>query len=120
MPLSPLGGVDPTPSQLWGVLTAQPGSGNPPRQPLPELRGHRGSRTSVHGLVVPHAGEGDAVVGALLAPLAPLAPHQQRAGALAVHQALPAVLLVALQRPGARGHRCCLPVRLLGDTGRGE
>lgn len=84
-----------------------PGSGSPhsparlgklPGQPVLELRGHHGV-WSVHGLVVPHGGEGDAAVGALLAPLALLAPHQERAGALAVHQALPAVLLVALQHP---------------------
>lgn len=72
---------------------------------------------SVHSLIVSHRSEGDAV-GALLAPLALLAPDEQRAGTLAVHQALSAVLLVALQHPAARGHRRCLLVRLFGKRSR--
>lgn len=55
----------------------------------------RPGAASVHGLVISHRGEGDAV-GALLAPLALLAPDQQCAGTLVVHQALSVVLLVAL------------------------
>lgn len=72
------------------------------RQPSPRAGGTQPSPagTSVHGLVVSHGGEGDAV-SAVLAPLAFLVPDQQRAGALAVHQALPAVLLVAFQQPAA-------------------
>lgn len=73
---------------------------------------------SVHGLVVTHRGEGN-TISALLAPLALLAPDQQRAGTLAIHQALSAVLLVALQHPAARGHRRCLLVCLFRE-GKGE
>lgn len=100
----------PTPAQpgghqcLQGFMGSQPCSGGTQTNPV---------AASVHDLVVSHCGEGDAV-GALLAPLALLAPHQQRAGALAVHQALPAILLVALQHPTARGHCCCLLVCLFG------
>lgn len=51
---------------------------------------------SVHGLVS-HSGEGKAV-SAALAALTLLAPGQQGAGALAVHEALPAILFVVLQQ----------------------
>lgn len=106
-------GEDPTSSTSpgQGVLAAptpaQPrqatGACKDSRAASPGAHGTRPSpvATSVHGLVVSHRGEGDAI-GALLAPLALLAPDQQRAGTLAVHQALSAVLLVALQHPAAR------------------
>jgi len=82
------------------------------RQPAPELTGH--NLASVHGLVVSHGSEGDAV-SAVLAPLALLVPDEQCAGAFAVHQALPAVLLVAFQQPTARGHCCCFLLCLFGE-----